>query len=178
MNTPPTNFEPLPARAGSMTAAKIVADLLNNPYPHDLMEIRRAVNTYTSETSAMADLETYCTEEYALKARAGWRASQDAACQWLSSQNDSSAGTANGSDLDDYSTDDLLERLPSNLHLARNANAPEHDRWRIYNSATAEYIAPGHSTARSAMIHLITRHEKERREWNTPNDKDQATRGA
>jgi len=73
------------------------------------------------------------------------------------------------SELDDYSTDDLLERLPSNLHLARNDNAPEHDRWRMYNSATDEYIAPGHSTARAAMIHLITRQEKERREWVTPN---------
>jgi hypothetical protein len=83
MNTPPTNFEPLPAHAGSVTAAQIVADLLQYPYPHDLIEIRRAVNTYTSETSAMADLETYCTEAFALKARAEWRAAQDAAREWL-----------------------------------------------------------------------------------------------
>jgi hypothetical protein len=80
---------------------------------------------------------------------------------------------ATNSELDDYSTDDLLERLPSNLHLARNENAPEHDRWRMYNSATDEYITPGHSTARAAMIHLITRQEKERRDWNTPNAADQ-----
>jgi hypothetical protein len=87
MNTPPTNFEPLSARAGSVTAAEIVAALLANPYPYDLMAIRRAVNTYTSETSAMADLETYCTEAFALKARAGWQAAQNAAREWLSSQN-------------------------------------------------------------------------------------------
>lgn len=40
MNTSDTNFEPLPARAGSVTAVQIVADLLTNPYPHDLMAIR------------------------------------------------------------------------------------------------------------------------------------------
>jgi hypothetical protein len=85
MNTPPTNLEPLPART-PVTAEQIVADLLANPYPHDLMNIRREVNTYTSETSAMDDLETYCTEAFALKARAHWRTAQDAAREWLSSQ--------------------------------------------------------------------------------------------
>lgn len=86
MNTNDTPERLSPA-AGSVTAAQIVADLLQYPYPHDLLEIRRAVNTYTSETSAMADLETYCTEAFALKARAEWRAAQDAAREWLSSQN-------------------------------------------------------------------------------------------
>jgi hypothetical protein len=86
MNTNDTPERLSPA-ASSVTAAQIVTDLLANPYPHDLMEIRRDVNTYASETSAMADLETYCTEAFALKARAGWRAAQDAAREWLSSQN-------------------------------------------------------------------------------------------
>ena len=86
MNTSDTPERFSPA-ASSVTAAQIVADLLENPYPHDLIEIRRAVNTYTSETSAMADLESYCTEAFALKARADWQAAQDAAREWLSSQN-------------------------------------------------------------------------------------------
>jgi hypothetical protein len=47
------------------------------------MDIRRAANTYTSETSAMADMETYCTEAFAMKARADWQAAQDAAREWL-----------------------------------------------------------------------------------------------
>ena len=61
------------------------------------------------------------------------------------------------SELDDYATDDLLERLPSHLHLARNGIAPEHDRWRLYNCASGEYIAPGYSTAREVLIAYITR---------------------
>jgi hypothetical protein len=66
-----------------MTANDIIHDLLANPYPHDLMDIRQAANTYTSETSAMADMETYCTEAFAMKARADWQAAQDAAKEWL-----------------------------------------------------------------------------------------------
>jgi hypothetical protein len=63
------------------------------------------------------------------------------------------------SELDDYATDDLLERLPSHFHLARNGIAPEHDRWRLYNCASGEYIAPGYSTAREALIFIIRRQE-------------------
>jgi hypothetical protein len=83
---PPMHGRPSVPASGSVTAVEIVSALLENPYPHDLMEIRRAVNTYTSEMSAMADLETYCTGAFALKARAHWQAAQDAAREWLSSQ--------------------------------------------------------------------------------------------
>ncbi len=64
MNTSPTNFEPLPARAGSVTAVQIVADLLANPYPHDLMAIRREVEReWGDEEVAREEMHAYCTHE-------------------------------------------------------------------------------------------------------------------
>ena len=66
---------------------------------------------------------------------------------------------------DDMTTDELLEQLPNNLHVARNDNAPERDRWRIYNSHTQKYVEPGFQTARELMIHTCTRIEEERRSW-------------
>ena len=54
------------------------------------------------------------------------------------------------------STDELLEQLPANLHIARNENAPEHDRWRVYNSATSKYITPGYSTAHALLVGTLT----------------------
>ena len=88
MNTSDTNFEPLPARAGSVTAAQIVADLLANPYPHDLMAIRREVEReWESEEVAREEMDAYCTHEAMMEARRKWTAAQDAAREWLSSQN-------------------------------------------------------------------------------------------
>ena len=88
MNTPPTNFEPLPARAGSVTAAEIVAALLANPYPHDLMTIRREVEReWGDEEVAREEMDAYCTQEAMMDARRKWTAAQDAAREWLSSQN-------------------------------------------------------------------------------------------
>jgi len=66
-------------------------------------------------------------------------------------------------------TDELLELLPNNLHVARNDNAPEHDRWRIYNSATHQYVEPGFSTARELMIHTCRRLDEARRSWTRGN---------
>lgn len=63
------------------------------------------------------------------------------------------------------STDELLERLPNNLHLARNDNAPEHDRWRIYNSHTEKYVEPGFPNARDLMLYTIDRLDTQFRDW-------------
>lgn len=91
MNTPPTNFEQLPARAGSVTAAQIVIDLLANPYPHDLMAIRREVEReWGDEEVARQEMDAYCTHEAMMEARQKWTAAQDAAREWLSPQNDES----------------------------------------------------------------------------------------
>jgi hypothetical protein len=88
MNTSNTNFEPLPARAGSVTAVQIVTDLLANPYPQDLMAIRREVEReWGDEEVAREEMDTYCTENFMLEAREKWKAAQDAARDWLSSQN-------------------------------------------------------------------------------------------
>lgn len=89
MNLSPTNFEPLPARAGSVTAVQIVADLLANPYPHDLMAIRREVEReWADEEVAREEMDAYCTHEALMDARRKWTAAQDTAREWLSSQND------------------------------------------------------------------------------------------
>ena len=66
-----------------LQAKNIIADLLANPYPHDLIAIRLKASKYASETSAMADMETYCTNEFMLKARADWNATQETAREWL-----------------------------------------------------------------------------------------------
>ena len=70
-----------------------------------------------------------------------------------------------GGIMEDLTTDELLENLPSNLHLARNDNAPVYDRWRIYNSHTKKYVEPGFPTARELMIYTLNVLEKKRREW-------------
>lgn len=66
---------------------------------------------------------------------------------------------------DDMTTDELLEQLPNNLHIARNDNAPEHDRWRIYNTATEKYVEPGFPNARELMIYTCRRLEEQYRSW-------------
>ncbi len=65
----------------------------------------------------------------------------------------------------DMTTNELLEHLPDNLHLARNGDAPEHDRWRIYNSHTKEYQEPGFPTARDLMVYTCLRLEAHLRSW-------------
>lgn len=61
--------------------------------------------------------------------------------------------------------DDLLENLPNNLHIAKNDNAPEHDRWRIYNCFTQKYIEPGFSNVRDLLIYICKRLEEQRIDW-------------
>jgi hypothetical protein len=78
-----------------MTAAKIVADLLANPYPHDLMAIRREVEReWGDEEVAREEMDAYCTHEALIDARKKWTAAQDAAREWLSLHNDQSLATA------------------------------------------------------------------------------------
>ena len=61
--------------------------------------------------------------------------------------------------------EELLENLPNHLHLARNDNAPDHDRWRIYNSATKEYTEPGFPTVRDLLVYTYNRIEESRQQW-------------
>lgn len=69
-------------------ATKIVADLLANPYPHDLMAIRREVEReWGDEETAREEMDAYCTHEAMMDARRKWTEAQDAARAWLSSQN-------------------------------------------------------------------------------------------
>ena len=65
----------------------------------------------------------------------------------------------------DMTTDQLAEKLPNNLHLARNDNAPEFDRWRVYNIATEKYAEPGAETVRDLLINTLTRLEEQHRAW-------------
>lgn len=62
-------------------------------------------------------------------------------------------------------TDAILELLPSNLHLCRNENAPEHDRWRVFNSFTKKYISPGAPTARLLMVATMSKIDEQRAKW-------------
>ena len=66
---------------------------------------------------------------------------------------------------DHLTTEELLERMPDNLHLAKNSNAPEHDKWRVFNSHTKKYVEPGFGTARDLMLHVLKRIEEQRKEW-------------
>lgn len=54
-------------------------------------------------------------------------------------------------------TDELLDKLPCHLHLARNTNADPVDRWRLYNIASDQYVEPGKPTARELLIYVLNR---------------------
>ncbi len=60
----------------------------------------------------------------------------------------------------------ILEKLPDNLHLARNSNAPENDRWRLYNSSNHRYLE---TTGASSPIECVEKYlaieAKELRSW-------------
>lgn len=66
-----------------MTAEDIIQDLLDNPYPHDLIQARLKASKYSSEEAAKKHLTIYCTTEFAMKARADWQSAQAAAKEWL-----------------------------------------------------------------------------------------------
>lgn len=67
----------------------------------------------------------------------------------------------------DMTTDELLEELPNNLHLARNGNAREDDRWRIFNSHTGQYVEPGYATARELLVRTCNRLDEQFRSWTS-----------
>lgn len=77
---------------------------------------------------------------------------------------------ASGSAFGEMTTDALLDLIPNHLHLARNSNAPDHDRFRFYSTATKQYLEPGKPTAREATIALLELIEKQRREWTQNSD--------
>ena len=62
--------------------------------------------------------------------------------------------------------EDIFERLPNNLHLSRNSNAPEFDRWRLYNTANNKYLEKtGATTALECIQRYIAIEDKQRKEW-------------
>lgn len=65
-------------------AAQIVADLLANEYPHDLMAIRREVEReWCDEQVAREEMDAYCTQEFMMEARQKWKSAKAAAQSWL-----------------------------------------------------------------------------------------------
>jgi hypothetical protein len=67
-----------------VSADKIVADLLANPYPHDLMAIRREVEReWGDEETAREEMDAYCTHKVMMDARQKWLAAREAARAWL-----------------------------------------------------------------------------------------------
>lgn len=79
----------VPADAITRRTREIIAELLANPYPHDLIAIRREVERdwWGDEEIAREEMDCYCTQESMLEARRKATAAQDAAREWLSSQN-------------------------------------------------------------------------------------------
>jgi len=60
----------------------------------------------------------------------------------------------------------LLDRLPNHLHLSRNSNAPEFDRWRLYSSVTHEYFEKfSGATPDEVMQKYVDWEEAERKAW-------------
>jgi len=62
-----------------------LANLLVNPYPHDLMAIRIEVERDWGgdEAAAQEEMSTYCTQEMMLEARQKWKSAEDAARKLL-----------------------------------------------------------------------------------------------
>jgi len=71
------------AKGEAVNANDIIAALLAQPYPHDLMAIRKEAEGYFSEELARVGMDAYCTEEMMLKARQGWQKAQETAREWL-----------------------------------------------------------------------------------------------
>jgi hypothetical protein len=62
-----------------------LANLLANPYPHDLMAIRIEVEREWGgdEEVAQEEMDAYCTQEYMLEAREKWKSAENAARKLL-----------------------------------------------------------------------------------------------
>ena len=69
-----------------MTAEDIIQSLLNNPYPHDLMKIRKLAESYDSEEEAKENMVAYCTTEFLIDALHEHYAAQNMAKAWLEEQ--------------------------------------------------------------------------------------------
>lgn len=68
---------------------------------------------------------------------------------------------------EDLTTDELLDALPQHLHVAKNDFADPADKWRIFNTVTEQYIAPGYETARQLLISSLTKIEREQKKNST-----------
>jgi len=66
-----------------MTANDIIENLLNNPYPHDLMRIRKLAESYETEEDAREMMEAYCTTEFLVDALHKHYSAHDLAWGWL-----------------------------------------------------------------------------------------------
>ena len=63
--------------------------------------------------------------------------------------------------------EELINHLPSHLHISRNEYAREDDRYRLYSTATEEYIEKFNgATVEEVMLKYIAWEEKSSREWN------------
>ena len=62
-------------------------------------------------------------------------------------------------------TDELLDALPDNLMPMKNSNAPDFDRWRIYNYVTKKVVEGGHETAHKLLVNCLSEIEELRNKW-------------
>ena len=53
--------------------------------------------------------------------------------------------------------EELLNILPDNLHVARNDNADENNRWKIFNRVLNKYVGGGFPSARELIIGTLTK---------------------
>ena len=66
-----------------MNANDIIENLLEHPYPHDLMKIRKLAESYDSEEEAKEKMVAYCTTHFLIDALADHYAAQGLAKAWL-----------------------------------------------------------------------------------------------
>lgn len=66
-----------------MTAEDIIHDLLENPYPHDLVAIRKLADSYGSEEEAKEKMIAYCTTKFLIDALNEYYAARNMAKDWL-----------------------------------------------------------------------------------------------
>jgi len=60
----------------------------------------------------------------------------------------------------------IFHEIPNHLCLARNSNAPEEDRFRLYSPQSNTYLADtGAPTAEECIAKWVELREKTRKEW-------------
>lgn len=67
--------------------------------------------------------------------------------------------------LDELPVEELLCHLPPMLFIARNPNAPAHDRYRLYREISATFLEPGAPSVRELLAHHLAEAEKARLSW-------------